>query len=243
MFHTGPQLQTRDRTVPCRTRTASSGSEPSSLPDSIASERSLPDPNSKLRTRMFLQLFHFSCVFVFCFHVFHFCSRRSSFFHVFSFFSFLLFCSCFFFMSFPFFQFFSFPFIFSHVFSFCAFFPLKKAITKPDLLQFDTLFSFAEACEMLKNMERKCPTNLRLYLGIFAVGPNISKDICSISVMKIDPIHHETWRHASPSKLLVSWDCVYQTTNQPFNFHLSIKVAIFWLMSIQVLKIEPFRIK
>ena len=96
--------------------------------------------------------FCFFCVFVCNFHgpstlsfFICFCFLFSCFpclsisFHFFSFF-------------FSFFHFFSFPFIFYHekTFHFVLFFS-RKNITKPDLLQFNTLFSFAEE-DMVLNM-------------------------------------------------------------------------------------------
>ena len=97
-------------------------------------------------------------ILIFFFHFFSFPFIFSHFFYFLLFFSFLsisFYCFSFVFMAFYFSHLFScpficshgvsFPFICSHVFSFCVFcFSLEKNITKLDLLQFDTLFSFAD---------------------------------------------------------------------------------------------------
>ena len=83
---------------------------------------------------IFFISFHVLLVFLISVHFFSFLIS----FHLFFFFSHVFSCP------FIFSHFVSFPFIFSHVFSFCVFFSLGKTITKLDLLQFDTLFSFAD---------------------------------------------------------------------------------------------------
>ena len=88
------------------------------------------------RFSLFFISFHvllFSHLFLFPFIFSHFFTFLFVFSHLFS-------------CPFIFSHFFTFLYIFSHVFEFCAFFSLEKTIAKLDLLQFDTLFSFAEHC-------------------------------------------------------------------------------------------------